>query len=160
MNDLSRVTILPIRILGSKLSQEAFNLLNREITTVVIATVDEDGCPRTAPFHWIVAKDMKTLRVAINPRHVTYENIKRDGRVMVCVMDQGNMAIGIKGRAQVIKEDMESVPWLITMVEIKIDEVKSDALAWIPIEHGVRFETTKQVKGLMRKAFDELKETP
>jgi len=79
---------------------------------------------------------------------------------MVCVLDQGNIAIGVKGRAQVIKEDIESFPWLITMVEIKIDEVKSDALAWVPIKHGVRFETTKQVKDLMRKAFDELKEAP
>jgi len=149
-----------MKILGSELSREAFNLLNSEITTVVIATVDEDGCPRASPFHWIVAKDKKTLRVAVNPRHVTYENIKRDGRVMVCVLDQGNIAIGIKGRAQVVKEDIESVPWLITMVEIKIHEVKSDALAWVPITHGVRFETTKQVKDLDRKAFDELKETP
>ena len=55
---------------------------------------------------------------------------------------------------------MESVPWLITVVEIEIDEVKSDVLAWVPIKHGVRFETTKQVKELMRKAFDELKEAP
>lgn len=149
-----------MRILGSELSREAFNLLNSEITTVVIATVDEDGYPRTAPFHWIVAKDRKTLKVAVNPRHVTYENIKRDGRVMVCVLDRGNIAIGIKGRAKIIKEDMKSVPWLITMVEIKIDEVKSDALAWVPIEHGVRFETTQQVKDLDRKAFGELKETP
>jgi len=149
-----------MRILGSELSREAFNLLNSEITTVVIATVDEDGYPRTAPFHWIVAKDKRTLKVAVNPRHVTYENIKRDGRVMVCVLDQGNIAIGIKGRAQIIKEDMKSVPWLITMVEIKIDEVKSDALAWVPIKQGVRFETTQQVKDLDRKAFGELKETP
>ena len=149
-----------MRILGSELSREAFNLLNSEITTVVIATVDEDGYPRTAPFHWIVAKDKRTLKVAVNPRHVTYENIKRDGRVMVCVLDQGNIAIGIKGRAQIIKEDMKSVPWLITMVEIKIDEVKSDALAWVPIKQGVRFETTQQVKDLDSKAFGELKETP
>ncbi|KXH69703.1 MAG: hypothetical protein AM326_05010 [Candidatus Thorarchaeota archaeon SMTZ-45] len=149
-----------MRILGSELSREAFNLLNSEITTVVIATVDEDGYPRTAPFHWIVAKDKKTLKVAVNPRHVTYENIKRDGRVMVCVLDQGNIAIGIKGRAQIIKEDMKSIPWLITMVEIKIDEVKSDALAWVPIKHGVRFETAQQVNDLDRKAFGELKETP
>ncbi len=158
-NKVSKVTLVPIRNLGNELSQEAFSLLNKEITTVVIATVDEDGCPRTAPFHWIVAKDKKTLRVAVNPRHVTYENIKRDGRVMVCVLDQGNTAIGIKGRAKIIKNDIESVPWTITMVEIGIDEVKSDALEWIPIKHGVRFETTKQVKDLMRKAFDELKDT-
>ena len=152
--------VVPIRILGGELPQEAFDLLNMEITTVVIATVDEDGYPRAAPFHWVVAKDKKTLRVAVNPRHVTYENIKRDGKIMVCVLDQGNIAIGIKGRARVIKDDMENIPWLITIVEIEIDEVKSDALAWVPIKHGVRFETTEQVTDLDRRAFDELKETP
>jgi len=99
---------VPISILGNELPQEAFDLLNKEITTVVIATVDKDGFPHTAPFHWIVAKDKKTLRVGINPRHKTYENIKRDGKVMVCVIDEENIAIGIKGRAQVIKAKMES----------------------------------------------------
>jgi hypothetical protein len=151
---------VPGKILGNELSQTAFSLLNSEITTVVIATVDEDGYPRTAPFHWIVARDTQTLRVAVNPRHVTYDNITRDGRVMVCVLDQGNIALGIKGRARVIKEEMESVPWRITLVEIEIDEVKSDALPWLPIDHGVRFQTTEQAKELMRRAFDELQETP
>ena len=149
---------MPIKVLGNELPRRAFELLNKEITTVVIATVDEDGYPRTAPFHWIVAKNKKTLRVAVNPHHVTCENIKRNEKVMVCVIDQNNTAIGIKGRAKVIKEAMETVPWHICIVEIEIEQIKSDALQWIPIKHGVRFETAKRVKGLMRKAFNELKE--
>ena len=38
----------PQKILGSELPDDAFELLN-EGTTTVIATVDEDGHPRTVP---------------------------------------------------------------------------------------------------------------
>ncbi len=78
---------------------------------------------------------------------------------MVCVLDEGNIAVGIKGRGRVIKEDMKNIPWRITLVEIEVDEVKSDALAWVPIKHGLRFETGQQATDLDRKAFDELRES-
>ena len=93
----------------SEMPQEIFTLLNKEIITVVIATVDEDGSPRSAPFQWLVAKDKRTIRVAINPHHSTFGNIKRDGKVMVCILEEENTAISIKGQAHVIKEKMDDV---------------------------------------------------
>jgi hypothetical protein len=144
-------------LLGNELPQEAFELLNRGITTAVISTVDEDGFPRTAPFHWIVAKDKKTLRVGVIPKHKTYENMLRDGKVMVCVIDEGNISLGIKGIAKVIKDRMESTSRLTSIAEIKIDEVKSDALPTVPILHGIRFQHTHESQETSRKVFEELK---
>ena len=144
---------MPEKILGSELPQEAFSLLKEEIyprTTVVIATVDQDGNPRTAPF-WIAAKDRKTLRVYMRPWQVTYQNIKRDGRVMVCVVEEGNTAIGIKGRAKFITDHV---------VEIKIEEVKSDAIPWMTIMHGVRFNLSEQGLKESREVSHRLKEAP
>jgi hypothetical protein len=63
--------MMPIKILGDTLPHKAFQFLHHDKTDVVIATVDENGYPRTAPFGLIRALDRKTLRVGINPKHRT-----------------------------------------------------------------------------------------
>ncbi len=142
---------MPEKILGRELPQTAFLLLRKEVyprTTVVIATVDRDGNPRTAPF-WIASKDRKTLKAYMRPQQVTYQNIKRDGRVMVCVVEEGNMAIGIKGRAKFITDHV---------AEIKIEEVKSDTLPWMTIMQGVRFNLSEQGLKESKEVSHRLKE--
>ena len=129
---------MPEKILGSELPEDAFELINKG-TTVVVATVDEDGYPRTAPIALVAAPNKKTLRICIRPHKFSYMNIVRNGKVMVCVIDEGNIAIGEKGRAEVINEDVGGHPTIPSpIVEIKIEEVKSDALPWAPIIHGIR----------------------
>lgn len=132
-------------------------LLNRGITTAVVSTIDKDGYPHTAPFHWIVAIDAKTLRIGINTRHTTMENIRRNGRVMVCIIDEGNIAVGVKGMAKVIKERMEKIPWPVAMVEVTIKEVKSDTTKLLTVIQGVRFKASEEGKAIIEKAFEELK---
>ena len=129
---------MPEKIFGSELPENAFELLNKG-TTVVVATVDEDGYPRTAPIGLIAAPNRKTLRLGIGPHKFSYKNIVSNGKVMVCVIDEGNIAIGVKGIAEVINEDVGGHPTIRSpIVEIKIEEVKSDALPWYPIIHGIR----------------------
>ena len=89
---------------SNELGQEVIDIINRQATIVVVATVDEDGSPRTAPFGWVYAKDGRTLRFSTSRGHDTYKNIVRDGRVMVCLMEEGNTAISIKGNARICKE--------------------------------------------------------
>jgi len=64
-----------------------------------VATVDEDGSPRAAPFGWVCAKDGKILRFSTSRGHDIYKNIVRDRKVMICLMEEGNTAISIKGNA-------------------------------------------------------------
>ena len=39
------------------LDQRVIDVINRQATIVVVATVDEDGSPRTAPFGWVYAEE-------------------------------------------------------------------------------------------------------
>jgi hypothetical protein len=48
---------MPIQVLGDQLPQNAFQLLHDRTTNTVLATVDESGYPRTAPFGLICATD-------------------------------------------------------------------------------------------------------
>ena len=148
---------MPNKILGNEIPEEAVSLLQKGITTAIIATVDKDGYPRTTPFGWITAKDKATLRVAVNPNHRTFENISRDGKVMVCVIDEGNISLGIKGNAKVIKERMESPSWHVSIVEINVLEVKSDALIAWPITHGIRWLVPPGDHENDLKAIEELR---
>ena len=147
---------MPVQVLGDELPQDAYELLRTQAVDVVIATVDEDGFPRTAPYSLVRALDRKTLRVGIGPSKRTYANIVRDGKVMICVLAEGNIALGIRGRARVIKERMESWNLHVAMIEINILEVKSDALTWVPIIQGIQVQLSDEIKELAQKGRDEL----
>jgi hypothetical protein len=148
--------IVPVKVLGDELPQDVYELLRTKAVDVVIATVDEDGFPRTAPYGLIRALDRKTLRVGMGPGKRTYANIVRDGKVMICVLAAGNIALGIRGRARVIKERMESIRLHAAIIEIDILEVKSDALTWAPISQGIRLQLTDKIQVMAQNARDEL----
>ena len=148
---------MPQKILGNELPDDAFELLNKGTTTVV-ATVDEDGYPRTAPIGLVGAPDKKTLRLGIASIWDTYKNIKRNGKVMVCVIDEGHIAIGVKGRAEVtnellgtleipaeLKEFQHLPPTIpIPIIEVKIEQVKSDATPLTRVVSGIRTQGTEE----------------
>jgi len=148
---------MPIKILGDELPEDAFSLLQKGITTAVISTIDQDGYPRTAPFGWITAKEKTTLRVGMSPNHRTFENISRDGKVMVCIMDEGNIGLGIKGDAKVIKDNMKTASWEVSVVEINLIEVKSDAMETAPITQGVRWYSTPEDHQIDLNVLKQLK---
>lgn len=106
----------------NELPDEAVKLLSHVGKTVVIATVDSTGWPNTAPIAWAVAKDRQTIRLAVNASATTLQNIY--GSDMVSLFIGGdNVAIGVKGRARLLKEPMDSVPFPMAMVEVVVEAV-------------------------------------
>jgi hypothetical protein len=107
----------------------------------VIATIDEDGSPHTAPFGSLHAINPKTMRVVIYRYHDTLANIIRDERVMICIVCPPDIAVSVKGRAKVIDN-----PWIVderyALAEIEIDEVKNDMPVVIEIESGITISAT------------------
>jgi hypothetical protein len=69
----------------------------------------------------------------MSSQHRTYEKISRDGKVMVCLIDEGNVCLGVKGDAKVILDKLKTGSWEVSVVEIDILEVKSDAMENIPV---------------------------
>ena len=125
-----------------ELPQDVFEALhkpNRAINPVaVVATVEEDGSPRTAPFGSLRAVTPKLLRLACNRYHDTYANVCRDGRVMVAVLATPNIAVGIRGRARVVREQM-AVGEFHAILEVDIEEVKNDMMRRGLIESAIGF---------------------
>ena len=105
---------------------------------VVVATVDADGMPRTAPFGSLRAVNPRLLRLACNQYHDTYANLCRDGRVSVALLAPPNIAVSIRGRARVVKERMDTGEQL-AVLEIDVEQVKNDMMRRGEIESEVGF---------------------
>ena len=112
---------------------------NRAINPItIVATVDPDGKPRTAPFGSLRAVTPRLLRLACNHYHDTYANLCRDGRVSVALLSPPNIAVSIEGRARMVKERMDTDEHL-AVLEIDVEEVKNDMMRRGVIESAVGF---------------------
>lgn len=126
--------------------------------TALVATVDDNGAPRTATFGAMRPVTPRALRFACNRSNVTYRNIVRDGRVMVAVFGPPDVAVGIRGRARVLKERMDALPEN-AVVHIDVEEVKNDHLPNAPIASGITYTVSAGVAAQLDTVNAELEAT-
>jgi hypothetical protein len=146
---------------ASELPPDVFAVLhkpNRAINPVtVVATIDPDGTPRTAPFGSLRAVTPRLLRLACDHHHDTYANLCRDGRVSVALLAPPNIAVSILGRARVVKERMDIAEHLV-VVEIDVEEVKNDMMRRGVIESAVGFTPPEDLKDYYVGAIAEIED--
>ena len=131
---------------------------NRAINPVtVVATVDPDGAPHTAPFGSLRAVTPRLLRLACNHHHDTYANLRRDGPVSVVLLASPNIAVSIRGRARLVKERM-AIGERLAIFEIDVDEVKNDMMRRGVIASGVGFTPPEDLRGYYVGAIAEIED--
>jgi len=91
----------------------------------IVATVDPDGAPHAAPFGSLRAVTPGLLRLITWRGHDTYKNLCRDDRVTVAMLAPPDLALTVRGRARVVREQMASDEQY-AIVEIDVEEVKND----------------------------------
>ncbi len=96
---------------------------NRVIS--IMGTVNEDGSPNTAPISLFYATDDKTVIAGMVKTSQTVANIKRDGRLILEVLYEGDIVFGILGRGQIIKEPLDDSDATLA-VKIDVSGVKRD----------------------------------
>ena len=109
-----------------------------------MATVDADGAPRTAAFGSVRPITPRTLRFGCNRAHDTFANVVRDGRVMVAVFAPPDVAVGIRGQARVVAEQMRALPG-DAVIQIDVEAVKNDFLPAAAIVTGITYTVTGEV---------------
>jgi hypothetical protein len=125
---------------------------NRVINPIaVVATVDPDGAPRTAPFGSLRAVTPRLLRLCSWHGHDTYASLCRDSRVMVTLITPPDVAVSVKGRARVIKEKMDTDKHY-AIVDIDVEEVKNDMVRIVQIESAIAVSVPAEYQ----KWFDTL----
>lgn len=79
-------------------------------------------------------------------------------KVMLCFMDENNVAYSVLGRAGVVKAP-SSVHPLMNVVRIDIIDIKSDRSILVRVDEGIKWSyTSPESKELCDGLLDELKE--
>ncbi|MFO8110311.1 MAG: pyridoxamine 5'-phosphate oxidase family protein [Thermoplasmata archaeon] len=143
------------KILGESLPEEALNMLRSKIPSVVVATVSREGEPNTTPVHLIYAKDQKTILMAMALQHQGTANIKDNGKVMICMCEENDINVSIKGKAEVVREPMECNK-AMCMIKVDVANVKDDS-THSETTSGIRYRcVTERGERFIRDIFTEL----
>ena len=143
------------KLLGDELPQDAYDALRSRVPSVVVATVSPNGYPNTTPVHLIFARDKKTILFAMAKRHQGLANIRESGKVMVCMCEEGDVNVSIRGDAKVIKETMESNNVMcalrLDVIDVKDDSTHSETIS------GIRYRCrTEKGEKFIESVIDEL----
>jgi len=143
---------------GVKLPNDLINVLKEGKTVAVLATFSEKGLPHTTPIQCIYPKGLESLLLSIHKDHTGYHNMVWQKKVMLCFMDEGNVAYSVLGRAGVVRAP-SSVHPLMNVVRVDIIDIKSDRSVLTKVESGVRWSYTSwEAEELSVALLNELKE--
>ena len=143
---------------GVKLPEDLVNILKAGKTVGVLATFSEKGLPHTTPIQCIYPKGLESILISIHKDHTGYHNMVWQKKVMICFMDEGNVAYSVLGRAGVVRAPSNVHP-LINVVRIDIIDIKSDRSVLTRVESGVRWSYTSwEAEELSKSLLNELKE--
>jgi hypothetical protein len=136
---------------------EAWHKPDRAISPVaIVATVDPDGTPRTAPFGSLRAITPRLLRLFSWREHDTYANLWRDGRVSVALVSP-DVAVSVTGRARVVRERAHHDEQF-AVLDIDIEEVKNDMVYRIVIESGIEIVAKERHRAWYDAVMAELED--
>ena len=143
---------------GVKLPEDLLEVLKKGQTVGILATFSEKGLPNTTPVQCLAAKGLESILLTINKDHTGYHNMVWQKKVMICFLDEGNIAYSILGRAGVVRAPSMVHPFM-NIVRIDIIDIKSDRSVLTKVESGVRWSyTSPDAEELSNALMEELEE--
>jgi hypothetical protein len=143
---------------GVKLPEDLAKIIKTGKTVAVLATFSEKGLPHTTPIQCVYPKGLESILISINKDHAGYHNMVWQKKVMLCFLDEGNVAYSVLGRAGVVRAP-SSVHPLMNVVRIDIIDIKSDRSVLTKVESGVRWSYYSwDAEELSKALMSELKE--
>ena len=128
---------------------------------LVVATVDEQGVPTTSLMTWAVARNPRTLTLAVDTRGRSLRNLRANGKVAIEVLGD-DLCYGLRGTAVIEKERMDSTPFPCALVAVRVEEVRDHSAAGVQFT-GPRYAFhpgKEHRKGVEEAVYDELKGPP
>ncbi len=108
---------------ATELSEALFTKLQSE-TLVLLHTIDaETGAPTSSAISWVYAPDRNKIRFALDQRSRLVNNIRNNEQVALTVFATGTIH-SIHGRAQLVTEALEGVPFKLACIDVNIDAVR------------------------------------
>ena len=143
---------------GIKLPDDLNAILKSEKVVCVLATFSEKGLPHTTPIQCVYPKGLESILMTIHKDHTGYHNMVWQKKVMLCFLDENNIAYSVLGRAGVVRAPSLVHP-LMNVVRIDIIDIKSDRSVLTRVESGVTWSyTSPEAEELSKALMEELKE--
>lgn len=143
---------------GVKLPEDLLAVLKKGQTVGILATFSEKGLPNTTPVQCMAAKGLESILLTIHKDHTGYHNMVWQKKVMICFLDEGNVAYSILGRAGVVRAPSLIHPFM-NIVRIDIIDIKSDRSVLTKVESGVKWSyTSPDAEELSNALMAELQE--
>ncbi|MEH7110779.1 pyridoxamine 5'-phosphate oxidase family protein [Neobacillus niacini] len=144
-----------------RLIKPLFDELQKE-RFVTVATVDfETGGPNVGAISWILAKDEETLYFAVDFKSRIIQNIGQNSKVVINLI-ANESTYSIQGDASLKVDRISDIPLKLSLVEIKINEVRDVMFYGSKIVTEPQYDKTydkkaaarldKQVMDAMKKA--------
>ncbi len=143
---------------GVKLPDDLNAILKAEKVVAVLATFSEKGLPHTTPIQCVYPKGLESILMTIHKDHTGYHNMVWQKKVMLCFLNEGNVAYSVLGRAGVVRAPSLVHP-LMNVVRIDIIDIKSDRSVLTRVESGITWSyTSSEAEELSQALMNELKE--
>jgi hypothetical protein len=144
---------------AAELPEYVFEVLNKRDRAInpvtIVATVDENGAPRTAPFGSARAITPSLVRLISLRYHDTYKNLCQDGRVAVALVAPPHVAVSITGRAELVKEKMDCDEHH-AVLDIHVESVKNDMVRSGTIGSAITFFPHDELKSWFDAVLKEI----
>ena len=143
---------------GVKLPEDLIKILKNGKTVGVLATFSEKGLPHTTPIQCVYPKGLESILITIHKDHTGYHNMVWQKKVMMCFIDENNVAYSVLGRAGVVRAPSTVHP-LMNVVRIDIIDIKSDRSVLVKVDSGVRWSYTSwEAEELLKNLLKELQD--
>lgn len=143
---------------GVKLPEDLSAIMKAERLVCILATFSEKGMPHTTPIQCVYPKGSESILMTIHKDHTGYHNMVWQKKVMLCFLEEGNIAYSVLGRAGVVRAPSVIHP-LMNVVRIDIIDIKSDRSVLSRVESGVKWTyTSSEAEELSKALMGELKE--
>lgn len=143
---------------GVKLPEDLVASLKSEKIVAILATFSEKGLPHTTPIQCVYPKGLESILMSLHKDHSGYHNMVWQKKVMLCFLDENNVAYSVLGRAGVVRAPSAVHP-LMNVVRIDIIDIKSDRSVLTRVDSGVKWSyTSPEAEELTVGLMDELKE--
>jgi hypothetical protein len=106
----------------------------------------------------VYPKGLESILMTIHKDHTGYHNMVWQKKVMMCFLDEGNVAYSVLGRAGVVRAPSLIHP-LMNVVRIDIIDIKSDRSVLTRVDSGVRWSyTSPEAEELSKGLINELQD--
>jgi uncharacterized pyridoxamine 5'-phosphate oxidase family protein len=159
--ELNKGVVKMVNQVEPRLIKPLFDELQKE-RFVTVATVDfETGGPNVGAISWILAKDEETLYFAVDFKSRIIQNIGQNSKVVINLI-ANESTYSIQGDASLKVDRISDIPLKLSLVEIKINEVRDVMFYGSKIVTEPQYDKTydkkaaarldKQVMDAMKKA--------